>query len=40
MEKKEWQQPSLEVLEVSMTAAGAGTKTVDWVSPHDADLYS
>ncbi|NEW07133.1 paeninodin family lasso peptide [Paenibacillus sp. SYP-B3998] len=39
MQKKEWQQPTLEVLEVSMTMAGKGTKEIDWVSTHDADIY-
>ncbi|MFD0697810.1 paeninodin family lasso peptide [Paenibacillus sp. GCM10027628] len=39
MQKKEWEQPTLEVLEVSMTMAGKGTKVIDWVSTHDADLY-
>lgn len=39
MEKKEWQAPALEVLEVSQTMAGIGYKEVDWVTVHDADLY-
>ncbi|UJF34304.1 paeninodin family lasso peptide [Paenibacillus hexagrammi] len=40
MQKKEWQQPALEVLEVSMTMAGKGSTQIDWVTAHDADLYS
>lgn len=36
MAKKEWQQPVLEVLNVSMTMAGVGSKYVDYVT---ADNY-
>lgn len=32
-EKKAWQQPALEVLNVSMTMAGPGLKTPDAVQP-------
>ncbi|CAM3555098.1 paeninodin family lasso peptide [Marinicrinis lubricantis] len=38
--KKEWQQPTLEVLEVSETMAGKGRTRIDWVTTHDADIYS
>lgn len=37
--KKQWQQPSLEVLDVSLTMAGPGIKTPDAVQPDpDAPL--
>ncbi|MDT9719247.1 paeninodin family lasso peptide [Paenibacillus sp. ClWae2A] len=39
MEKKEWQAPALEVLEVNQTMEGVGYKHIDWVTVHDADLY-
>jgi hypothetical protein len=31
--KKQWQEPKLEVLNVSMTMAGPGVKTPDAVQP-------
>jgi len=40
MEKKEWQAPALEVLEVNQTMAGVGYRQIDWVTEHDADLVS
>ncbi|XEC96249.1 paeninodin family lasso peptide [Paenibacillus tarimensis] len=30
MEKKNWQSPELDVLDVSMTMLGRGTKYTDW----------
>lgn len=39
MEMKEWQEPTLEVLDISMTMAGKGFRQIDWISEHDADLY-
>ncbi|MDO7907220.1 paeninodin family lasso peptide [Paenibacillus sp. JX-17] len=39
MQKKEWQAPELEVLEVSQTMAGKGYHQIDWISEHDADMY-
>lgn len=42
--KKEWQRPELEVLDVNMTMAGPGLKTVDEFQNDpdqpDADHYS
>ncbi|WP_211746777.1 paeninodin family lasso peptide [Paenibacillus sp. Marseille-Q4541] len=38
-EKKEWQVPCLEVLDVSSTKAGKGYRQIDWVTEHDADQY-
>lgn len=46
MQKKMWQQPSLEKLDVAMTMAGPGIKTPDSVQPdpdandHDVVNYS
>ncbi|MCQ6558884.1 paeninodin family lasso peptide [Paenibacillus mendelii] len=37
--KRTWEQPELEVLEVSMTMEGKGTKVVDIISPSDHDIY-
>lgn len=39
-EKKEWQAPALEVLEVNQTMAGVGWRQIDWISDHDADMYN
>lgn len=39
-DKKEWQEPVLEVLDISMTMAGKGVKQIDWISEHDADIYN
>lgn len=38
-EKKEWQAPVLEVLDVNETMAGVGYRQIDWITFHDADLY-
>ncbi|WP_154666005.1 paeninodin family lasso peptide [Paenibacillus pinihumi] len=38
MSKKVWEQPKLEVLDVSMTMHGKGRKYVDFVSPSDLDI--
>ncbi|MGQ3477924.1 paeninodin family lasso peptide [Paenibacillus sp. TY11] len=38
MSKKEWQEPTIEVLDINQTMAGEGWKQIDWVSDHDADL--
>ncbi|URJ37659.3 paeninodin family lasso peptide [Paenibacillus polymyxa] len=40
MSKKEWQKPTIEVLDINQTMAGKGWKQIDWVSDHDADLYN
>lgn len=40
IEKKEWQTPSLEVLEISETKKGIGFRQIDWISEHDGDLYN
>ncbi|WP_137078049.1 paeninodin family lasso peptide [Paenibacillus polymyxa] len=40
MSKKEWQEPTIEVLDINQTKAGKGWKQIDWVSDHDADLYN
>ncbi|EHS58771.1 paeninodin family lasso peptide [Paenibacillus kribbensis] len=40
MSKKEWQEPTIEVLDINQTMAGKGWKQIDWVSDHDADLYN
>jgi len=40
--KKEWQAPTLEVLDVSMTMSGIGSTRVDWTwvgGKLDGDLY-
>jgi len=37
--KKMWQQPTVEILEVSLTMEGKGTKVVDIVTPSDLDIY-
>ncbi|MCG7378900.1 MULTISPECIES: paeninodin family lasso peptide [Paenibacillus] len=39
IEKKQWQAPALEVLEVNQTLAGKGYRQIDWITEHDADLY-
>jgi hypothetical protein len=36
--KKEWKEPVLEVLNVSMTMAGTGTKYIDFVTKTDFDI--
>ncbi|MGM1019351.1 MAG: paeninodin family lasso peptide [Bacillota bacterium] len=40
MSKKEWQEPTIEVLDINQTMAGKGWKEIDWVSDHDADLVN
>jgi hypothetical protein len=40
MSKKEWQEPTMEVLDINQTMVGKGWKQIDWVSDHDADLYN
>ncbi|MCM3132853.1 paeninodin family lasso peptide [Paenibacillus sp. RRE4] len=41
MEKKKtpWLTPELEVLDVQQTMAGYGSRQIDWIEEHDADLY-
>ncbi|MHB0882061.1 paeninodin family lasso peptide [Paenibacillus sp. SEL1] len=40
MSKKEWQEPTIEMLDISQTMAGKGWRQIDWVSDHDADIYN
>lgn len=39
VEKQEWTQPSLEVLDVSETMAGIGRTQIDWITTNDGDIY-
>jgi hypothetical protein len=36
--KKEWENPTLEVLDVKMTMAGPGIKTPDGVQPDPTEI--
>ncbi|MDN4526745.1 paeninodin family lasso peptide [Fictibacillus fluitans] len=36
--KKQWEKPSLEVLNVNMTMAGPGLKTPDAVQPDEDEV--
>ncbi|QYR20606.1 paeninodin family lasso peptide [Paenibacillus sp. sptzw28] len=36
--KKAWEKPQLETLNVSSTMLGIGTKYIDFVSPSDLDI--
>ncbi|QGS69682.1 paeninodin family lasso peptide [Oceanobacillus sp. 143] len=42
--KKEWNMPTLEILDINMTMAGPGIKTPDAVQPdpdaHDHDVVN
>ncbi len=44
MQRKEWQNPTLEVLDVKMTMAGPGIRMPDAVQPdpdaHDHDVVN
>ncbi|WP_308638136.1 paeninodin family lasso peptide [Paenibacillus silvisoli] len=38
--KKEWQAPTVETLEVSETMYGKGTTNIDFVTTEDMDIYT
>ncbi|THF73669.1 paeninodin family lasso peptide [Cohnella fermenti] len=40
MEKKQWQDPTLETLDIAETMYGKGMTNIDFVTTEDMDIYS